>query len=150
VTEEASPELSAFARRLSELENCAAEVFEHDASQGASIALKFCDGSALRADYWRLIKDGKARLSSFDHAQKYGLPAPINAVRELAKELHDKLVLKACLDCQTGDLLFDFSGRIHLQVLNFTGYEVWEMSFREGTREFSNYVYRLQTLESGR
>jgi hypothetical protein len=140
VTEEAPPELAAFARRLSELENCTAEVFEHDATQGAAIALKFADGSRLRADYWRLIKDGKARLSSFDHAQKYGLAAPINAVLELAKQLHDKRVLKACLDRQTGDLLFDFSDRIHLQVLNFTGYEVWEMSFPSGAREFSNYV----------
>ena len=104
------------------------------------MALKFADGSALRADYWRLIKDGKARLSNFDHAQKYGLPAPINAALELAKELRDKLVLKARPDVQTGDLLFDFSDRIHLQVLNFTGYEVWEMRFRDGAIKYSNYV----------
>jgi hypothetical protein len=130
----------AFERRLSELKDCATEVFEHDPSQGAAIALRFSDGSTLRADYWRLIEDGKARLSSFDHAQKYGLPAAVDAALELAKKLQDKLVLEACLDRQTGDLLFEFSDRIHLQVFNFTGYEVWEMSFREGTREFSNHV----------
>jgi hypothetical protein len=131
---------TAFERSLSELKSCTVEVFEHDAGQEASIALKFGDGAALHGDYWRLIKNGRARLSSFDHAQIYGLPAPINAVFELAKVLRDKVVVNVCLDGQTGDLLFDFSDRIHLQVLNFTGYEVWEMRFRDGTREFSNHV----------
>jgi hypothetical protein len=39
----------------------------------APIELYFSDGSRLRTDYWRIIRDGKARTTSFDHQQKYGL-----------------------------------------------------------------------------
>jgi hypothetical protein len=49
----------------------------------ASVQLLFANGARLRADYWRVTKNGKASISSFDHEQKYGLPAPIDAIEEL-------------------------------------------------------------------
>jgi hypothetical protein len=72
----------------------------------ASIALLFADGTKLQAEYWRLIIDGKAGRSSFDHQQQYGLPAPIDAIRELQELIQDKRVIDARLDSETGDLLF--------------------------------------------
>jgi len=68
------------------------------------------------------------------------LPAPIDAVKRLHEILQDKLVTNAFLDYKTGDLFFEFAENISLQVLNFTGYEIWEISFPDGTGEYSNYV----------
>ena len=75
----------------------------------ASVELLFADGSTLEANYWRVIKDGKAVISSFDHQQKYGLPAPLDAIEELQKVLDDNTVTEAQLDKETGDLLFRFA-----------------------------------------
>jgi hypothetical protein len=106
----------------------------------ASVQLIFSDGSKLRADYWRVIRDGKARDSSFDHKQKYGLPEPIDAIRHLQKELHGRRVSDACLEAKTGDLIFCLEGDVEFQVFNFTGYEVWEILFPNGIGEYSNYA----------
>ena len=106
----------------------------------ASIQLFFENGTRLEAEYWRLVLDGKPGISSFDHQQKYGLPAPIDAVNTLRETLQDRLVTNALLDHQTGDLLFEFAGNIALQVFNFTSYEIWHIGFPDGTGEYSNYV----------
>jgi hypothetical protein len=106
----------------------------------ASVELLFADGSKLEANYWRVIKEGKAGISSFDHQQRYGLPAPIDSIMELRKDLQDKTVTEAQLDKETGDLLFQFTENIKLQVLNLTGYEVWTITFPGGTGEYSNYA----------
>src|SRR5215510_9914449 len=47
--------------------------------------LLFSEGAKLTAHYWRVVSDGMEALSSFDHQQKYGLPAPIDAIKELQK-----------------------------------------------------------------
>lgn len=106
----------------------------------ATVELLFSDGSRLLAYYWRIIKAGRADVSSFDHDQKYGLPAPINAFAHIEHELEGRCVTYARLNHQTGDLNFGFEGDIELQVFNFTGYEVWEIHFPNGTGEYSNYA----------
>ena len=106
----------------------------------ASVALVFADGTRLQAEYWRLIEDGRAGVSSFDHQQKYGLPAVIDAVQELQEKLSSRIVVEALHDEETGDLLFKFTGNIKLQILNVTGYEIWEIRFPDGTGEYSNYA----------
>lgn len=70
----------------------------------ASVHLVFADGSRLRADYWRVIKDGKVVMSSFDHQQQYGLLAPIDAIAELQEQPQDRAVTDAKLDGESGDL----------------------------------------------
>jgi hypothetical protein len=105
-----------------------------------SILLDFTEGTRLRADYWRVIKNRRALVSSFDHMKKYGLPAPINATDALKNELQGQSVTEARHDKETGDLLFNFTNDVKLQVLNFTGYEIWQISFPDGTGEYSNYA----------
>lgn len=51
--------------------------------------------------------------------------------------------MEARWDRETGDLIFDFTGNIKLQVLNFTGYEIWEITFPNGTGELSNFAREL-------
>jgi hypothetical protein len=106
----------------------------------ASIQLSFANGTRLEAEYWRLVIDGKAGISSFDHQQKYGLPAPIDALNSLDQTLQGKLVTGASLESKTGDLHFEFGGNIILQVFNFTSYEIWHIHFPDGTGEYSNYL----------
>ena len=105
----------------------------------ASVFMRFADGTELAAEYWRLTRDGKAELSSFDHRQKYGLPAPIDAVEKLQHLLQDKTVIGAQLDDENGDLLFQFTENVKLQVFNFTAYEIWHIRFPGGAEEYSNY-----------
>ena len=131
-------------KSLSKLKNLAVSVSASnqypDQAGEASVQLVFADGSKLRADFWRITKGGKAGTSSFDHKQKYGLPAPVDAIAELQAQLKDRTLIKAQLDCESGDLLFDFSDNIKFRVFNFTGYEVWEIHFPDGTGEYSNYA----------
>lgn len=106
----------------------------------ASVRISFSDGSTLRADYWRLIKHSKADISSFDHNQKYGLPAPIDAIRHLRNELAGTALIEARRESQTGDLRFIFDNGIEMQVLNFTSYEVWELCLPDKISMYSNYA----------
>jgi hypothetical protein len=105
----------------------------------ASVELLFTDGTRLEAEYWRLVEDGAASYSSFDHQQLYGLPARIDAVAELRMRLSGKIVTSAVLDRETGDLMFEFTGQIKLQVLNVTGYEIWVLRFPNGAVDYSNH-----------
>ena len=106
----------------------------------ANFELVFSEEAKLRADYWRLIRDLKERVSSFDHGQKYGLTAPIDAIKELETELQDKIVAQALLDTETGDLQFQFRENLKLQIFGLSGYEAWEIRFPAGTGEYSNYA----------
>jgi hypothetical protein len=106
----------------------------------APVELYFSDGSRLRTDYWRIIRGGKATGSSFDHQQKYGLPAPIDAFAVIAEALDGRSVRQAKWDPQTGDLMLFFEPDLELQVFSFTGYEDWEVHFSNGTGEYSPYA----------
>jgi hypothetical protein len=129
---------------LQKLEGCSAQVTESNAYPPeigeASVVILFSDDTKLRADYWPVIKDGRASISNFDHKQQCGLPAPIDAVELLANDLHGQLVTDAQHDKETGDLLLWFTNDIKCQILNFTGHEIWEISFPDGRAEYSNFA----------
>jgi hypothetical protein len=59
----------------------------------------------LQAEYWRLIEDGEASFSNFDHQQIYGLPVAIDAIEELRKRIFGREVVEALHDQETGDLV---------------------------------------------
>ncbi|MGE3149440.1 MAG: hypothetical protein AB7K04_10285 [Pseudorhodoplanes sp.] len=140
MTEQAQQKLAIFERKLSGLTDHFVQISNNEAYDGASVFLSFSDGSKLRADYWRLLKNNLAVLSSFDHQQQYGLPKPIDARADLSRAINGAHVLTARLDKQTGDLLFAFSGQAHLQVFNLTGYEIWDMAFADRSGEYSNFA----------
>ncbi len=126
---------------LEYLKGSSAQVFAGNACPETGMApvrIVFSQGTQLRALYWRITKNGRAFISSFDHKQKYGLPAPIDAIDTLKNELLGPSVTEARHDKETGDLLFFFSNNINLQVLNVTGYEIWEIFFPDGTGAYSN------------
>ena len=86
----------------------------------APVELSFSDGSRLRTDYWRIIFDDKNRTSSFDHKQKYGLPAPIDAFAQIAEALDGRAVIEAKWNVRTGDLVLLFEPNVELQAFNLT------------------------------
>jgi hypothetical protein len=106
----------------------------------ASAVIVFSEGTRLTTYYWRLIKNNKALISSFDHQQKYGLPSPIDALSTLTGELQGQTLTCARFDEETGDLQFEFANETEFQALNFTGYEMWHISFPDGTGEYSNHA----------
>jgi hypothetical protein len=133
----------AFEKRLAQLRGAAVGVVADnipDERGTASVVLEFADGTLLNAAYWRLIQDGIAQLSSFDHQQKYGLPTPIDAKTRIITFLDGKLCREVIFDGETGDLILIFNESTKLQVLNFTGYEIWTIRFPDGTAEYSNYA----------
>jgi hypothetical protein len=105
-----------------------------------SITLEFSDGTRLKAVYWRLIVDGRRHQSSFDHGQKYGLQSPVDAKEGLRSILTGRECVDVRLETETGDLRLDFADNVHLQVFNFTGYEIWTIYFADGRVQYSNYV----------
>ena len=130
-----------FERNLSRLRNVAVAVAADDIPEAdgtAHIVVKFSDGTVLKAAYWRLIQDGRASWSSFDHQQQYGLPAPIDAEEKVISQLDGKICSNVQFDSETADLTLVFGKTTKLQVFNFTGYEIWDIIFPDGTGEYSN------------
>jgi hypothetical protein len=126
---------------LERLKSVRFEIAPNDAPDdagSAGIVVKFSDGTVLRASYWRLIHDGRAEFSSFDHQQKYGLPAPFDAKQQIVSRLSAGICHSVQFDSETGDLTLMFDGTAKLQVFNFTAYEIWELHFPDGAVEFSN------------
>jgi len=111
-----------------------------DTEGTAAIVVRFSDGTVLKAQYWRLIQDGRASLSSFDHHKKYGLPSPIDAKQQVSDRLERQICNGVQFDSETADLTLVFGETTKLQVFNFTGYEIWEIHFPDGTGEYSNYA----------
>ncbi len=135
-----------FVQKLEKLKNVGLEVAADDtpdAEGTAAISIKFSDGTTLQAFYWRLVQDGRAQLTSFDHQKKYGLPAPIDAKKQVSSRLAGKICRNVQFDGETGDLTFILGETSKLQVFNFTGYEIWTLRFPDGTGEYSNYAQSL-------
>jgi len=104
------------------------------------MATMFSDGTILRFAYWRLIRDGRAVLSSFDHQKQYGLPAPIEAKEQISSLLTGKICQNVHFDSETADITLIFDETTKLQVFNFTAFEIWTLQFPDGTGEYSNYA----------
>ena len=111
-----------------------------DAIYSVGASIQFTDDTKLEAQFWRLRKNGIPLVSIFDHRQRYGLPAPIDALRLLRDELVGKEVFDAVMDKTTGDLCFRVDGDVVLEVFNITAFEMWAVTFPDGTRELSNYA----------
>jgi hypothetical protein len=137
-----------FNARLAQLRGVACEAvaaveYEQPATEtidSVGTSIRFADGTKLEAQFWRVAKGGRPLVSIFDHRQQYGLPAPVDALRILRDELIGKQVLEAVMDETSGDLRFRFAGDLILEVFNFTGFEIWELRFPDGTGELSNYA----------
>lgn len=148
----------AFEERLAKLRGVECESIEAveyeepatDRLYSVGTSVRFGDGTRLSAQFWRLIKEGKPLVSIFDHRQRYGLPAPIDAIQVLERELRGKEIADASMSTETGDLRFRFDGDLVLEVFNFTAFEIWEVVFPDGTGELSNHAFAGSRRDRGR
>jgi len=118
--------------------------YDESVTENATVKLVFSGGTEIRVDYWRIISNAVPIRSSFDHGNQYGLPQPVDAIQALTKAIDGEKILAAKLDKTTGDISLEFGNHLTVQLFNFTGYEVWDLKFPDGTREVSNYIYRFE------
>lgn len=77
---------------------------------------------------WRLIRDGRVEVTSEDHGQKFGLPAPVDAAAAAGEALLGQMVETAEIQKNTGDLVLRFKGGTELQLLQMSGgHESWQL-----------------------
>ena len=82
---------------------------------------------------WRLLKDGSIAVSSEDHLQQYGLPAPINAGATALSLVAKQRVTGAEVRSGTADLILKFENGMALEVIPFSsGYESWGVTTPSG------------------
>ncbi|MFO0828723.1 MAG: hypothetical protein U0572_11330 [Phycisphaerales bacterium] len=75
---------------------------------------------------WRLLLAGRICLTSEDHGQQFGLPAPIDAAAKFNGLVSGALVTKVSLQSGTLDLEIRFGTGHVLQILpDSSGYESW-------------------------
>jgi hypothetical protein len=94
----------------------------------------FANGDILRVVCpWRILLDGRIALGDCDHAQKFGLPEPVDGPKESDRLLRDKKITRVSLRDDTGDLAIAFDGQATLEVLNTSGgYEGWQFASETG------------------
>lgn len=120
-----------------------AEVYDEPASNpiyAVGTRARWSDGTELRSQFWRLTEHGRTLISVFDHGQRYGLAAPIDAFVVVRERLVGRPLESVRAEPGTADLVFAFPDGLALRVFNFTAYEIWELSFPDGTGEYSNHV----------
>jgi Family of unknown function (DUF6188) len=77
---------------------------------------------------WRCIADGHIVVTSSDHGQKFGLPAPVDAIAEIVPRISGRPVRAASIGEATGDLQIDFGDGLQLQFIQMSsGYESWHL-----------------------
>jgi hypothetical protein len=77
---------------------------------------------------WRLVENGRIRVTSQDHGQQFGLPAPVDAAGDVNHRLAQAPV--EAVDLRDGllDLDLRFStGHIFQVIANSAGYEAWNL-----------------------
>ena len=78
--------------------------------------------------FWRIL-DPQMRVTSDDHQQKFGLPAPLDAVSRATELLVGDTVSEFTLREDALDLLFRFSRGQRFEILaDSAGYEAWKIA----------------------
>ena len=82
---------------------------------------------------WRLLRDGAVSISSQDHLQRYGLPAPLDAAGVATSLLSGHAVTSVAVRQGSADLVLSFGGGLRLEIIPFSsGYESWGVTTPSG------------------
>lgn len=77
---------------------------------------------------WQIIAKGHVALASGDHGQRYGLPAPIDAVAGAMDLLAGRAIGRVLVDQASADLRIEFAGAVEIRTFNdSSGYEGWNL-----------------------
>src|SRR2546428_981670 len=100
-----------------------ARVYEH---YPGNFTFEFGEATLAVDCLWRIIAGGKVVLTSRDHGQQFGLPAPVDAYAAAVSMLQGRSVVHGTLDESSADLILEFEGGQRLEVLtDSSGYEPW-------------------------
>ena len=101
-----------------------------------SWALVFDGGICVTAGcLWRLIENGRIRVTNEDDGHPFGLPAPVDAVVRVNESVAGAIVTSVVLEEGTLDLEIRFGAGHALQLIaNSCGYESWQA--HDPPREF--------------
>ena len=93
---------------------------------------------------------GTIVVSSEDHGQQFGLPAPIDAAARATSLLEDAKVREVKVREGTADILISLAGDIHLEIIPFSsGYEGWQVTCPSGHQIIAQGGGQLCTYGSG-
>jgi hypothetical protein len=99
-------------------------------------SFRFGEGAEIRAySVWRIMVGGGIVLSSDDHHQQYGLPAPVDAEARC-----QSLIVQVRIECvevrdETRDIVISFESGARLEILPLSsGYESWVIDAPDGTQ----------------
>jgi hypothetical protein len=94
-----------------------------------NFTFEFGEASLAVDCLWRIRIDGRVTLTSRDHRQQFGLPAPVDAHAEAISRLNQQRVIEVELDERSADLTLEFEGGLWLEVLSdSSGYEPWNLT----------------------
>lgn len=100
-------------------------VFEH---YPYNFTFEFGEASLAVDCLWRIVAEGRLALTSLDHGQQFGLPAPIDAFAEALALLRNRRVVTVRLEECSSDLHLEFEGGARLEVISDSaGYEPWNL-----------------------
>ena len=75
---------------------------------------------------WRLLQGGSVSISSEDHLQQCGLPAPLDAAAVATRLLASHPVTHVEVRDGTADLILELGGALRLEIIPISsGYESW-------------------------
>lgn len=87
---------------------------------------------------WRVVEPDRVVLTSEDHNQKFGLPAPVDAAAKCTELLAVRRIAAVVLRVAAADLVIEFSGDLRLEVIsNSIGYDNWRVRDPSGTEYFA-------------
>jgi hypothetical protein len=82
---------------------------------------------------WRLVTPDGVAVTSEDHEQKFGLPAPVDAAERVMARLASHRVQAVSLDATTGDMHVSFAESMYLHFIQMScGYESWRATTPRG------------------
>lgn len=78
----------------------------------------------IEGGFWRLLKNNKIASVSYDHGQKFGLPAHIDLTEKVTEILKGKHLSELKVVETTGDLMLSVSDNIVIEIfIASSGYE---------------------------
>jgi hypothetical protein len=116
-------------------------------SEPAAWFFLFGDSLSIRVECpWRLIHSKVIKVSSDDHRQQFGLPAPIDAAERATSLLAGLAVQRVEVHDGTSDMLIHVEQDWRLEIIPFSsGYESWQVSTPSGKNVVAQGGGRLST-----
>lgn len=109
-------------------------------NNGTDLIIGLSSGAQIETSYWRVLPKIGMRVSNFDHQQKYGLHEAINAADKVKDLILNQKIRSIEFIARSGDIEVNFENDSILEIFNFSGYEVWEIRFDDGSSIYSNYA----------